>query len=110
MSIVEDRNEDYHSCSEEEDVSQEGLLWNVERSYQRNRSDYDGYDYAVSMLLAQREKYLDGGALNEAAPINSPMAKPNVPPFNAAKVEKTSGLPLPNARKVTPAVDSFSPR
>ena len=38
------------------------------------------------------------------------MAKPNVPPLSAANVEKTSGLPFPKARKVTPAVDSFSPR
>jgi hypothetical protein len=28
----------------------------------------------------------------------------------AAKVEKTSGLPLPNARKVTPAMLSLNPR
>jgi hypothetical protein len=48
-------------------------------------------------------------SLNVAAPSNSPTASPNVPPFNAANVEKTSGLPFPNARKVTPAVDSLSP-
>jgi hypothetical protein len=38
------------------------------------------------------------------------MARPNVPPLSAENVEKTSGLPLPKARKVTPAVDSFRPR
>lgn len=45
-----------------------------------------------------------------AAPISSPMAK--LPLFDriAANVEKTSGLPLPNARKVTPVRLSLSPR
>ncbi len=37
------------------------------------------------------------------------MASPNVPPFRAEKVEKTSGLPFPKARKVTPAVLSLNP-
>jgi hypothetical protein len=45
-----------------------------------------------------------------AAPINSPIAK--LPLFDriAAKVEKTSGLPLPNARNVTPVRLSLNPR
>jgi hypothetical protein len=45
-----------------------------------------------------------------AAPINSPMAR--LPLFErmAANVEKTSGLPLPNARKVTPVRLSLKPR
>jgi hypothetical protein len=45
-----------------------------------------------------------------AAPINSPIAK--LPLFDriAAKVEKTSGLPFPNARKVTPVRLSLNPR
>ena len=38
------------------------------------------------------------------------MASPKVPPRSAEKVLKTSGLPLPKARKVTPAVDSLNPR
>jgi hypothetical protein len=44
-----------------------------------------------------------------AAPINSPTAK--LPLFEriAAKVEKTSGLPLPNARNVTPVKLSLKP-
>ena len=45
-----------------------------------------------------------------AAPINSPIAKLNVPWFMAEKVEKTSGLPFPKAKKVTPAVVSLSPK
>ena len=49
-------------------------------------------------------------ALNDAAPMSSPMASPNVPPFRAENVLNTSGLPFPNARKVTPAVLSFKPR
>jgi len=49
-------------------------------------------------------------SLKLAAPINSPIARPKVPPFNAEKVEKTSGLPFPKARNVTPAVDSVRPR
>ena len=58
------------------------------------------------------ERYLtyDQNLLKVAAPMSSPMASPKVPSFNAEKVEKTSGLPFPNARNVTPAVDSFSPR
>ncbi len=48
-------------------------------------------------------------SLNVAAPSSSPTANPSVPPFSAANVENTSGLPLPNARNVTPAVDSFNP-
>ena len=44
-----------------------------------------------------------------AAPISSPMAR--LPLFErmAAKVEKTSGLPLPNARNVTPVRLSLKP-
>lgn len=49
-------------------------------------------------------------SLNDAAPMSSPIARPNESLFSAAKVEKTSGLPFPNARKVTPAVDSLRPR
>lgn len=49
-------------------------------------------------------------SLNDAAPMSSPIAKLNVPLLSAENVEKTSGLPFPNARNVTPAVDSFSPR
>lgn len=52
---------------------------------------------------------VSGDSLKVAAPNNSPTASPNVPPFNAAKVEKTSGDPFPKARKVTPAVLSLSP-
>jgi hypothetical protein len=48
--------------------------------------------------------------LKVAAPINSPIAKLNVPWFIAEKVEKTSGLPFPKARNVTPAVVSLNPR
>ncbi len=45
-----------------------------------------------------------------AAPSNSPIARP--PEFErmAEKVAKTSGLPLPKARNVTPATFSSSPR
>ena len=45
-----------------------------------------------------------------AAPINSPIAR--LPLFDrmAAKVENTSGLPLPNARNVTPVRLSLKPR
>jgi hypothetical protein len=45
-----------------------------------------------------------------AAPINSPIAKLPLLDRIAAKVEKTSGLPFPNARKVTPVRLSLSPR
>lgn len=41
--------------------------------------------------------------------MSSPIARLNVPPFRAEKVLNTSGLPFPNARKVTPAVLSFKP-
>lgn len=45
-----------------------------------------------------------------AAPINSPIAK--LPLFEriAANVENTSGLPLPNARNVTPVRLSLNPK
>jgi hypothetical protein len=45
-----------------------------------------------------------------AAPINSPIAK--LPLFDrmAANVENTSGLPLPNARNVTPVRLSLIPK
>ena len=45
-----------------------------------------------------------------AAPSSSPMAR--LPLFDrmAAKVENTSGLPFPNARKVTPVRLSLKPR
>jgi hypothetical protein len=44
-----------------------------------------------------------------AAPMSSPTAKLPLFVLIAAKVEKTSGLPLPNARKVTPARLSLKP-
>jgi hypothetical protein len=45
-----------------------------------------------------------------AAPINSPIAR--LPLFDrmAANVEKTSGLPFPKARNVTPVKLSLMPR
>ena len=49
-------------------------------------------------------------SLKVAAPINSPTASPNVPSLNAENVLNTSGLPFPNAKKVTPAVLSLKPR
>lgn len=45
-----------------------------------------------------------------AAPISSPMARLPLFDFIAAKVEKTSGLPLPKARNVTPVRLSLMPR
>lgn len=42
-------------------------------------------------------------AMKEAAPMSSPTAREPELIFMAAKVEKTSGEPLPKARKVTPA-------
>jgi hypothetical protein len=47
--------------------------------------------------------------MNDAAPSSSPIAK--LPEFArmAENVENTSGLPLPNARKVTPATLSSKP-
>jgi hypothetical protein len=48
--------------------------------------------------------------INPAAPISSPMAKPPLCVFIAANVEKTSGLPFPKARKVTPAILSLIPQ
>lgn len=47
--------------------------------------------------------------INVAAPINSPIAKLPLFDLIAAKVEKTSGLPFPNARNVTPVKLSLSP-
>lgn len=48
--------------------------------------------------------------INVAAPINSPMAKLPLFDLIAAKVEKTSGLPFPKARNVTPVKLSLIPR
>lgn len=50
--------------------------------------------------------------MNDAAPMSSPMAILLLSSFIAANVEKISGLPLPRARRVTPAKVSFirSPR
>ena len=48
--------------------------------------------------------------INPAAPISSPIAKLPLCDFIAAKVEKTSGLPFPKARNVTPAMLSLIPR
>jgi hypothetical protein len=48
--------------------------------------------------------------INTAAPINSPTARLPLCELIAANVEKTSGLPFPNARKVTPAMLSLIPR
>jgi hypothetical protein len=45
-----------------------------------------------------------------AAPKSSPIAKLPDPARMAENVENTSGLPFPNARKVTPATFSSSPR
>ena len=42
-------------------------------------------------------------------PINSPIARLPLCELNAAKVEKTSGLPFPNAKNVTPARLSLIP-
>ena len=48
--------------------------------------------------------------INVAAPTNSPMAKLPLFDLIAAKVEKTSGLPFPKARNVTPVKLSLIPR
>lgn len=48
--------------------------------------------------------------MKDAAPNNSPMAKLPELARMAENVENTSGLPLPKARKVTPATFSSSPR
>jgi hypothetical protein len=48
--------------------------------------------------------------MNPAAPINSPTARLPLWELIAANVENTSGLPLPKARKVTPAMLSLIPR
>lgn len=45
-----------------------------------------------------------------AAPISSPTAKLPLCECMAANVEKTSGLPFPKAKKVTPAILSLIPR
>jgi len=48
--------------------------------------------------------------MKPAAPISSPTARLPLLLFIAAKVEKTSGLPLPKARKVTPVKLSLMPK
>ncbi len=48
--------------------------------------------------------------MKPAAPISSPTARLPLCVFMAANVEKTSGLPFPNAKKVTPAMLSLMPR
>ena len=48
--------------------------------------------------------------MNDAAPINSPMARLPLPARIDENVENTSGLPFPNARKVTPATLWSNPR
>jgi hypothetical protein len=48
--------------------------------------------------------------MNPAAPTSSPTAKLPLFEFIAAKVEKTSGLPFPNAKNVTPAMLSLMPK
>ena len=45
-----------------------------------------------------------------AAPSSSPIARLPLFDFMAANVEKTSGLPFPKARKVTPVRLSLKPR
>ena len=47
--------------------------------------------------------------INVAAPSNSPMAKLPELACIAENVEKTSGLPFPKAKKVTPATFSSRP-
>ena len=47
--------------------------------------------------------------MKPAAPISSPTAKLPLCVFIAANVEKTSGLPFPKARKVTPVILSLMP-
>jgi hypothetical protein len=47
--------------------------------------------------------------MKPAAPISSPTARLPLCEFIAAKVEKTSGLPFPKARNVTPAILSLIP-
>jgi hypothetical protein len=47
--------------------------------------------------------------MNPAAPINSPTARLPLLLLIAAKVENTSGLPFPKARKVTPVKLSLMP-
>ena len=48
--------------------------------------------------------------MNDAAPSSSPIAKLPESARMAENVENTSGLPFPNARKVTPATFSSKPR
>lgn len=47
--------------------------------------------------------------MNDAAPINSPIASEPDPDDRAENVENKSGDPFPSAKKVTPAVLSFIP-
>ena len=48
--------------------------------------------------------------MNPAAPMSSPTARLPLLVFIAANVEKTSGLPFPKAKKVTPAMLSLIPK
>jgi hypothetical protein len=48
--------------------------------------------------------------MKQAAPINSPIAKLAEFVLMAANVENTSGLPLPKAKNVTPAILSLIPK
>lgn len=48
--------------------------------------------------------------MKPAAPKSSPIARLLLFVLKAAKVEKTSGLPFPKAKKVTPAMLSLIPR
>lgn len=48
--------------------------------------------------------------INEAAPRSSPIARLPDPARIAENVENKSGEPFPNAKKVTPATFSLSPR
>jgi hypothetical protein len=48
--------------------------------------------------------------MNPAAPKSSPTARLPLLVLIAANVEKTSGLPFPNAKNVTPAMLSLIPR
>lgn len=48
--------------------------------------------------------------MNDAAPRSSPMARLPESARMAENVEKTSGLPFPKARNVTPATFSSNPR
>lgn len=108
VRIVQDAECEKDGDAEEADVAEEGSSSDAERLDERHRTAAIRVSVLRCFVASKRQEastHATTETMKLAAPINSPMAKLPESLLRAANVEKTSGLPLEKARKVTPACE-----